>query len=214
MNLLALATSFGLAAGAGTRAGIPVLALGLFHHSPWYELSPAWQWIAEPPVMIVLAALLLVEMWADANPDIGELSDLAAYLPKICAGFLAFAASTGSVDPSLAELMGSGVLGGATAGFVHYARNLFRRPIRQLGEGLHEGVGKLVTLGETGTAITVSAAAVLAPPAALGVIAAAGFGGWLIWRTVASKRESCPACPALHRRGAMACPGCGVSLAS
>jgi len=57
-NIVSYLTAFGLATGAGTKATIPVIALGLFHHTRYFELSPRWEWIASPPVPAVPIALL------------------------------------------------------------------------------------------------------------------------------------------------------------
>jgi len=146
-SLMSLLTGFGLASGAGAKAFIPVLLLGGFHYTPYFELSERWLWIASPPVMVVLGVMVLVELWVDAHPDMGRWSDLAGYLPKLVAGFIAFSAATGSIDESLLQLGASGLFGAVTAGSVHWLRNQIRRPIRDYFEDIHEGVGKVASLG-------------------------------------------------------------------
>ena len=95
---------FGLAAGAGGRASLVVLGLGLFHYTGYFELSDPYLWIASPPVLAVVGVLALVEILADMSPDFSELADLAGYLPAAIAGFIALSAVTGQVDDSLLRL--------------------------------------------------------------------------------------------------------------
>jgi len=161
MTLLA---GFGLASSAGAKAFIPVLLLGGLHHTKYFELSDRFLWIADPAVMIVLGVLVVLEIVVDAHPDLGRFSDVAAYLPKVVAGFLAFAAVTGRLDSDLVQLGTSGVLGGGTAASVHWLRNQVRRPFRDLAEEAHEAAGKLASVSEAGASATLSGTALVAPP--------------------------------------------------
>ena len=96
MELLPLMSGFGLAAAAGSRSCLVLVALGLFHHTPYFHLSPQFAWIASPVVLCVAFVLALVEIAADAHPEISELVEVAAYLPKAVVGFIALAGSTGA----------------------------------------------------------------------------------------------------------------------
>ncbi len=88
--------AFGLASGAGAKAFIPVLALGAAHYTPYFELSERFQWICNPAVMVILAVMVVLEIVVDAHPELGRWTDTVAYLPKMVAGFIAFAASAAS----------------------------------------------------------------------------------------------------------------------
>jgi len=213
-NVLEYLTAFGVAGGAGAKAFVPVFLLGLLHHTKYFELSAAFRWMADPTVLVILGVLIVFEIWIDAHPDLGEYSDLAAYLPKLIAGFIAFAAVVGSLDQSLVELGASGLLGGATATGVHYLRNRIRRPVRELTGGVHDGLGKVFSLGEAGFSGVVGLAAVLVPVAAalllLGVVLA---GVWLAVRGT-EWRVPCPKCGELIRSGAVVCPSCRQDLAA
>ncbi len=61
-SLMTYMAAFGLASGAGAKAVIPVLALGAFSYTPYFELSQRFAWIADPAVMIVLGVLVFVEI--------------------------------------------------------------------------------------------------------------------------------------------------------
>ena len=57
-SLMTYMAAFGIAAGAGAKAFIPVLALGAFSYTPYFELSSRFEWIADPMVMAVLGVLI------------------------------------------------------------------------------------------------------------------------------------------------------------
>ncbi len=206
--LLTYCTGFGLAAGAGGRAGLAVLALGAFHYTDYFELSERFVWIASPPVMAVLGVIGVVEIWADAHPDIGEFTELAAWLPKLVAGFLAFAAATGSVDGNLLQLAASGIMGAITAGTVQFVRSEVREVVRDTSEATHPFVDKAYAMGETAVAGTVAGAAFLAPVAipllvVVGLGAAWGVRGWL-----KKRGNHCGDCGGEVHPDAVICPHC------
>jgi hypothetical protein len=207
-SLMTYMAAFGIAAGAGAKAFIPILALGVFSYTPYFELADRFAWIADPMVMVVLAVLVIVEIVVDAHPDLGRFSDVIAYLPKVVAGFLAFAAVTGRLDNELVQLGTSGVLGGGTAAGVHWLRNQVRRPFRDLAEDAHESVGKLASVSEAGASATLSGTALVAPP--LSILALVGFVAVSVAtiRVADSRRVVCVHCGEAIRRGALVCPHC------
>jgi hypothetical protein len=211
-SLMTYMAAFGLAAGAGAKAFIPVLALGAFNYTPYFELSQRFAWIADPAVMVVLGVLVVVEILVDAHPDLGRFSDVAAYLPKVVAGFLGFAAVTGTLDDSLVQLGASGILGGGTAAGVHWLRNQVRRPFRDLAEDTHETAGKLASVGEAGASVTLAGTALVAPP--LSALLLVGFVALSVVtvRAVDARRIPCPRCGEPIRPGALACPHCRREL--
>lgn len=207
-SLMTYITAFGIAAGAGAKAFIPILALGAFSYTPYFELSQRFGWIADPLVMAVLGVLVIAEIVVDAHPDLGRFSDMIAYLPKVVAGFIAFAAVTGSVDENLVQLGTSGVLGGGTAASVHWLRNQVRRPFRDIAEDAHESVGKLASLGEAGASATLSGTAVLAPPLSMVMLGAFVATAVVVSRAADRRRVACLHCGETIRPGALVCPHC------
>jgi hypothetical protein len=212
-SLMTYMAAFGLAAGAGAEAFIPILALGAFSYTPYFELSQRYNWIADPVVMIVLGVLVIVEIAVDAHPDLGRFSDVASYLPKVVAGFLGFAAVTGALDDSLVQLGASGVLGGGTAAGVHWLRNQVRRPFRDLAEDAHETAGKFASVGEAGASVALSGTALVAPP--LSALVLIGFVAVSVvtMRAVDGRRVQCDRCGGDIRPGALVCPHCRADLA-
>jgi hypothetical protein len=207
-SLMTYLAAFGLAAGAGAKACIPVLALGAFSYTPYFELSQRFAWIADPVVMVVLGVLVIVEIVVDAHPDLGRFSDVAAYLPKVVAGFLGFAAVTGTLDDSLVQLSASGILGGGTAAGVHWLRNQVRRPFRDLAEDAHESAGKLASVGEAGASATLAGTALVAPPLSALLLVGLVAVSLVTVRAVDARRVSCPECGEPIRSGALVCPHC------
>ena len=123
MNLLSYMTAFGLASGAGSRAALVLFLLGCFHHTEYFELAANYEWIDSLPVLFVTGFLSLIEFLADLFPNVSELNDMIQYFPGLIAGFLSFAAVTGSVDSNLLHLVASGILGGTVSTGVRYIRN-------------------------------------------------------------------------------------------
>jgi len=205
-------SGFGLAGGAGAKAFIPLLLIGGFHYTPYFELGGRFAWIASPQVMLVLGVLVVLEILVDSVPELGEYSDVVSYLPKIVAGFIAFAAATGSIDENLGQLGISGALGGGTAAGVHWIRNQIRRPFREVAETMHGGAARFASVGEAGVSTLVASSAIVAPPVAivaLGAFALAGFG---VSKKLKGRRAVCPSCGGAMYRDALACPTCGSNV--
>lgn len=208
--LLSTMMAFGLATTAGARAGVVMLGLGFFHHTGYFTLSPQFSWVASPVVMTVLAVLALVEIWADTHPEIGELVDVAALLPKVVVGFIAFAATTGEVDESLLALAGSGVLGSVAAGTTHVFRNKLRSAVRELSEYTTSQLNSVYSHTETGSAITLVATSFFAPMFVLVMILfLGGMGAWTM-RIVTNRKKPCiyEDCDAMLNLKATRCPTC------
>jgi hypothetical protein len=205
-------SAFGLASGAGAKAFIPILALGGFHYTPYFELSDRFSWIADPIVMAALGILVVLEIVVDAHPDLGAWTDTVAYLPKMVAGFIGFAAVTGTVDGDLLSLAGSGILGAGTAAGIHWTRNRIRLPFRDVAEDLHEGAGKAASLSEAGVSMALAGSAVLAPPLSILLAVGLGLGAIVAARTLDRRRVPCSSCGEPIRPGALVCIHCGADL--
>ncbi len=207
-TLMTYMAAFGLATGAGAKAFIPILALGAFSYTPYFELTGRFAWIADPVVMGVLGVLVVLEIVVDSHPDLGRFSDVVSYLPKIVAGFIGFAAVTGRLDPDVAQLGASGVLGGGTAAGVHWLRNKVRQPFRDLAEDTHESAGKVASLSEAGASAALSGTAMVVPPVSM-VLALALVGGSVaVARRAEGRRVPCVHCGEPIRPGALVCVHC------
>jgi len=211
-SILPYLTAFGLATGAGSKASIPVIALGLFHYTPYFELSPRWEWIASPPVLIILGVLLVIELYADSHPEFGEFVDSIGYLPSLVAGFIAFAATTGTVDESLLKLAASGLLGSGTAVVVRSIRNRMRAPLRESVEDLHDHAGALATAGEAGATAAISAASFMVPAAGAVAALLAVISAFSLGAILKGARVACPHCGTMIDSRALVCAGCKADV--
>jgi len=211
-SLMSIMSAFGLAGGAGAKAFIPLLLLGGFHYTPYFELGGRFAWIASPQVMVVLGVLVILEILVDSVPELGEYADVVAYLPKIIAGCIAFAAATGSIDENLGQLGISGALGGGTAAGVHWVRNQIRRPFREVAETLHGGAARFASVGEAGVSTVVASSAIVAPPVAIFALGAFALAGLGVSRKLSGRNAVCPSCGGRMYRDALACPSCGSKI--
>lgn len=207
-TLMTYMAAFGLATGAGAKAFIPVLALGAFHYTPYFELTGRFLWVADPLVMGILGVLVVLEIVVDSHPDLGRFSDIVSYLPKIVAGFIGFAAVTGRLDSDVAQLGASGVLGGGTAAGVHWLRNKVRQPYRDFAEDTHESAGKVASLTEAGASAALSGSAMIVPPVSMALALAVVGGSAVLARRVDARRVPCNHCGEPVRPGALVCPHC------
>lgn len=207
-TLMTYMAAFGLATGAGAKAFIPILALGGFHYTPYFELSARFEWIADPLVMTVLGVLVVLEIVVDSHPDLGRFSDHVSYLPKIVAGFIGFAAVTGRLDDDLIRLGASGVLGAGTAAGVHWLRNKARLPFRDFAEDAHESAGKFASLSEAGASASLAGTALVAPPVSMLLAVALVGGSVVVARRADGKRVPCVHCGEPIRPGALVCIHC------
>lgn len=207
-TLMTYMAAFGLATGAGAKAFIPILALGAFSYTPYFDLAGRFIWIADPMVMGILGVLVVLEIVIDSHPDLGRFSDFVAYLPKIVAGFIGFAAVTGRLDGDLAQLGASGVLGGGTAAGVHWLRNKVRQPFRDFAEDTHESAGKVASLSEAGASAVLSGSAMVVPPVSLALALVLVGGSAVVAGRTAARRVPCRHCGEPIRPGALVCWHC------
>jgi len=207
-TLMTYMAAFGLATGAGAKAFIPILALGAFHYTPYFELTERFAWIADPLVMSILGVLVVIEIIVDSHPDLGRFSDVVSYLPKVVAGFIGFAAVTGQLDSDVAQLGASGVLGGGTAAGVHWLRNKVRQPFRDFAEDTHESAGKVASLTEAGASASLAGTAVVVPPVSMALALVLVGGSAVVARRAAGRRVPCRVCSEPIRPGALVCIHC------
>lgn len=161
--LLGIFSAFGLSASAGLNAYIPLLVIGaLAHYTDTIKLTPPFDTLANPWILIMLGILLLIEMLADKIPAVNHLNDLIQTFVRPVAGAIAFAAGTNviqGISPILA--LASGLL---VAGGVHIAKSAALRP---MVTATTAGTGNVpVSIAEDVTSTVVSFISVLLPLAA------------------------------------------------
>jgi len=159
--LLGVFSAFGLSASAGLNAYIPLLVVGVIaHYFPnTLTLSPPWDLIANPWILILLGILVIIEMVADKIPAVNHINDLIQTVVRPAAGAIAFAASAKvvtDINPVLA--LACGLL---VAGSVHVAKAAALRPAVTATTG---GVGNVpVSIAEDIVSFVTSVFAILVP---------------------------------------------------
>ena len=175
-------SAFGLSASAGLNAYIPLLIVGLLaRYTDYIKLTPPWDTLSDPWVLLVLAVLLLVEIIADKIPAVNHANDVVQSFIRPVAGAIVFAASSHiitNVHPVLAMICGLFV-----AGAVHGAKALAIRPTVTMTTG--GTANPVVSTVEDILATVLSIIAVLIP-VVLGALicVAAAWIIWMIWRRI------------------------------
>lgn len=95
--MLELLTGAGLATAAGLNAYIPLLAVGLSaRFLDWVQLPPAWAWLSNEWVMLVIGILLVLEIVADKIPAVDSVNDIIQTVVRPTAGGILFGTGTAS----------------------------------------------------------------------------------------------------------------------
>lgn len=169
-------SAFGLSFSAGLNAYIPLLVVGLMaRYTDWIQLSPPWDTLSNPWVLLVLVVLLLIEFFADKVPAVNHINDAIQTFVRPVAGAIVFAASAHAlthVSPVIAMICGLLV-----SGAVHGAKALAVRPAVTVTTG---GLANpLVSTAEDILATILSVVAILVP-IVLGALICL-LTAWLIW---------------------------------
>ena len=173
---LSLVMGIALAAAAGFRAFVPLLATGLAIHFGVIDAAPGFAWLGEPLAIAALAAATLLEVVAYYVPGVDHVLDVIAAPVALVAGVVVAASVMADVPGWLRWLAAIVAGGGATA--AAYSITSLTRATSGLSTA---GLGNpLVSTGELLGAAAIAALALLAPLVALVA---------LIWLVVAGVRR-------------------------
>lgn len=182
-------TGFGLASAAGLNAYIPLLSMGLLgRFTNLLDLPPAWAWLQNGWVLVIIGALLAVEIVADKIPALDTVNDTVQTFVRPTAGGIVFgsgtAAQTAAVtDPGEFAHTGQWVpvaIGVLTALSVHLTKTAVR-PVANVATG---GVAApVLSTVEDATSVALVFVAILVPALVLVILAA------LIWVAVTLLRR-------------------------
>lgn len=165
-TLIAVLVGLGLAAAAGFRLFVPLLAVGLAARFAGLPLSDGFAWMGSTAALVTFGAATVLEILAYYVPWIDNLLDTAATPAAVVAGAVLTAAVVTDVDPvlrwTLAIVAGGGtatVFQGLTAG------------TRGLSTATTAGLGNfLIATIEWIGSVVLSVLAVLVPVVALVVM--------------------------------------------
>lgn len=177
--LLATGLGIGLAAAAGLRIFVPLLALALAARFGSLELAPSFGWLGTLPAVVALAVAAVVEVGAYYVPGLDHALDVVAGPVAIVAGVIVAAAVMADL-PTWMHWPLALIAGGGSAAVVQGASTLLRAKSGALTGGLGN---PLVASGELGGAVTLSVLALLVP------VVAVILAGALVWALVAFARR-------------------------
>ncbi|MCA0375722.1 MAG: DUF4126 domain-containing protein [Gemmatimonadetes bacterium] len=99
--LLGVAVGLGLAAAAGFRVFVPLLATAIAAKSGVLSLAPEFAWLATTPALAALGTATILEVGAYAIPWLDQLLDVVASPAAVLAGMLAAASVVVDLPPVL-----------------------------------------------------------------------------------------------------------------
>ena len=152
-----------LAAAAGFRIFVPLLALSLAARSGWVELSPSFAWLATTPASLALATAMVLEIFAYYVPFFDNFLDTLSAPVAVLAGVVASASLLTDLPPWLQYSIAI-VGAGGTAGVVHASTSLLRLKSSAATAGFGNPI--LATLELAGS-VLIAVLALLAPLIAL-----------------------------------------------
>jgi hypothetical protein len=156
--VLGIAVGFGLAAAAGFRMFVPLLAAAVAAKAGVLELSPGFVWLASTPALAALGTATILEVGAYSVPWLDQLLDVIATPTAVAAGMLAAASVVVDLPPLLKWT--AVVLAGGAAGMTQGATVFTRFKSTTLSGGLGNPV---VSALELVSAVVTSALAIFLP---------------------------------------------------
>ncbi|NJN17955.1 MAG: DUF4126 domain-containing protein [Oscillochloris sp.] len=183
-TLIAFASALGLSTAAGLNAYLPLLTIGIFARMGWIQLAEPLDLIAHPLVLLIIAALAVLDFVGDKVPTVDSALHAAGMIISPIAGAIVALAAQGDlaqINPVL--LAGAGIV---AAGSMQFTRSAIR-PVITAATG---GTGNpVISLAEDGAAFVISVLAILVPVLAIILIAVLAFvlfrsfrGAWNTWR--------------------------------
>ncbi len=165
-SLLSIGAGFALAAAAGLRVFVPLLAVSLAAQGGWIELTPSFDWLATRAATLALLTATLAEVVAYYVPFLDNALDTIAAPAAVIAGILASASVLTDLPPWLQYTVAI-VGAGGTAGLVHASTSM----VRLKSSAATAGIGNpIVATLELAGSLVVSALALIAPIIALALV--------------------------------------------
>jgi hypothetical protein len=180
--VLSIATGLGLAAAAGFRVFVPLLATGLAFHFGLIEPSSGFDWLGQPVVLVALGVATVLEIAGYYVPGIDHALDVAAAPLALVAGVLVAASVMADLPPWL-RWAAAIIAGGSATATTYSLSSLTRAKSAAATAGLGNPV---VSTAELAGSAVLAGLALLAPIVAVGVLL------WLGYRLL-RRRRSAPA---------------------
>lgn len=165
---LSVATGIALAAAAGFRAFVPLLAAGLAIRFGYVEAAPGFAWLGEPVVLIALAIATATEVAAYYIPGLDHVLDVIGSPVAVAAGIVAAASVMVGLPDWLRWFAAIG-LGGAVTTTGHALTAIGRAKTGAVSGGLGNPV---FATGELAGSLLLATFALLLPFIALVLVIA------------------------------------------
>lgn len=181
---LSIAAGLGLAAAAGFRAFVPLLAAGLAIHFGWVDAARGFDWLGEPIVLVALGIATATEVAAYYVPGIDHALDLIGAPVAVAAGIVAAAGVIVGLPEWLRWL--TAIAGGGAVATAGHALNAIGRAKTGAASA---GLGNPVySTAELGGSVLLSALAFLAPLVVL--LAIVGIVAFVVWALRRRRRHA------------------------
>jgi hypothetical protein len=179
---LSVAAGLALAAAAGFRAFVPLLATGLAVHFGVVEPASGFEWLGQPLVLVALSIATALEVAAYYVPGVDHVLDVVAAPLALAAGVVV-AASVMTDLPAWLRWVAAIVAGGGATAAAYSVTSLTRAKSAAVTAGI---ANPLVATGELAGALVLAVLALLAPLIALIALA------WLAVIAVRRRRRDAP----------------------
>jgi hypothetical protein len=177
---LSLAAGIALAAAAGFRAFVPLLATGLAIHFGVIEPAAGFDWLGQPLTLLALLVATLLEIGAYYLPGLDHVLDVVAAPLALAAGVVVAASVMAELPTWLRWL--AAIAAGGTATAASYSLSSLTRAKSGIATG---GLANpLVATGELAGSILLAVLALLAPVVAIVVLA------WILVAAVRRRRRA------------------------
>jgi hypothetical protein len=141
-----------LAACAGLRAWLPMLATGILGRTGYITLSPSFLFLQRKETLIILGIATVLEILGDKIIVIDHFLDAVGTVVRPAAGAVVASAAFTHIDPTTAMVLGL-LVGAPTSLTVHAAKSMVRTKFTLAGF-LHGGLGNAaVSTAEDGATI-------------------------------------------------------------
>lgn len=181
--IFSIILGFSLAAAAGFRVFVPLLALSLAAHFNWFPIAESWEWMGSLTAVILLAVATVIEILAYFIPWVDNLLDSMAVPLSAIAGTLIMVATMGDMNPVFTWALAI-IAGGGAAAAISGTTSASRLTSSATTGGLGNPV---IAATETGAAITVATASMFSPLLGLILVLLFIFG---IYKLIARVRRS------------------------
>jgi len=160
--LIALATGLGLSTAAGLNAFLPLLTIGILARFGLIELAAPFGLLAHPLVLLIIAALAVLDFMGDKLPAVDSALHAAGIIVAPIAGAILALAAQGDIATIHPLVVAAAGL--VAAGGTHLARAAVRPVVTTATAGTANPVLSFI---EDGASLVLSVLAILAPALAV-----------------------------------------------